>query len=194
MKKTLSIFVALMIMSAAVFARRADKPVTPKETTGMAVVQSGTTVKLFYKSEKASKVRVTIYDDHNNVVLTDNIKKMDGFVRPYNFSSLPEGDYTIEVADESGKQVSRVDYHKTKFKKIAHLIKIQNSSKYMLMLSNRGEDVVNVRILDDARNVVYEGSETISDDFSKVFDLEKLNGEFSFEITDKSGTILSLTY
>lgn len=194
MKKTLSIFVALMIMSAAVFARRADKPVTPKETTGMAVVQLGTTVKLFYKSEKASKVRVTIYDENNNVVLTDNIRKMDGFVRPYNFSALPEGDYKIEVADESGRQVSRLDYHKAKFKKIAHLIRIQNSSKYMLMLSNRGEDVVNVKILDDARNVVYEGSETISDDFSKVFDLEKLNGEFSFEITDKSGTILSLTY
>ena len=194
MKKTLSIFAVLMIIGAAVFAHKADRPVAPKENTGMAVVQSGTTVKLFYKSEKASKVRVTIYDDNNNIVLTDNIRKMDGFVRPYNFSALPEGDYKIEVADESGKQVSRLDYHKAKFKKIAHLIKLQDSEKYMLMLSNRGEDVVQVKILDNQKNVVYEGSESIMNDFSKIFDLNKLNGDFSFEITDKSGTVLSLSY
>ncbi|MBL7858798.1 MAG: hypothetical protein JNM57_14005 [Cyclobacteriaceae bacterium] len=194
MKKTLSIFAALMILSVAVVARSADKPVHPTSTTGMAVVQSGTIVKLFYKSEKPAKVRVTIYDRHNTIVLTENIKKLDGFMRPYNFSSLPEGDYTIEVADENGKQIEKIDYHHASFKKLGHLVKIQDTEKYMLMLANRGEDVVDIKVLDGKRNLAYQGTEKISNDFSKVFDLTNLKGDFSLEITDKSGTTLVLTY
>jgi len=38
------------------------------------------------------------------------MKKMDGFMRPYNFDGLPEGQYTIKVEDENGKTVEKINY------------------------------------------------------------------------------------
>ena len=57
MKKILSIFVVLIAISSAVSARRMDKP---EEASAMAVTESGSLVKLFYKGVKDCTVKVTI--------------------------------------------------------------------------------------------------------------------------------------
>ena len=89
MKKTLSVLVVLMVISSVVFARRADNP---GAAAGMAVVKNGTTFKLYYKGTQQMDVKVSILDATNKIVFTEVLRKVEGFVRPYNFSNLPEGD------------------------------------------------------------------------------------------------------
>jgi hypothetical protein len=88
MKKFLTILVVLAAVSVAVNAKNVDKPKSP---VGMAVVKTGSIFKLYYKGAKSGDVKVTIYNDNNEKVYTETIRKIDSFMRPYNFSSLKEG-------------------------------------------------------------------------------------------------------
>ncbi len=104
MKKTLSIFIVLLAISSAVSARRMDKP---EEASTMAVTKSGSLVKLFYKGVKDCNVKVTITNSENQIVFEELIKQVDGFMRPYNFSELPEGDYTIKLVDHLERKLKK---------------------------------------------------------------------------------------
>jgi len=192
MKKILSVLVVLMVVSSVVFARRMENPST---ANGVAVVKSGTTFKLYYKSEQQSDVKVSILNSSNKVVFSEVLKKVGGFVRPYNFSNLPEGDYSIEIADKNGRQVERINYQNSSTEKLAHLLKISGSEgKYLLTLSNKEANDITVRIYDDSNNIIYNQTEEIDGDFAKLYNLEKFSGKFTFEITDGKGITKSLSY
>src|SRR5690349_1256566 len=138
MKKTLSIFIALIIISSSVSARRLDKP---EETSAIGVIKSGSLVKLFYKGVKDCNVKVSIFNSNDVVVFREEIKHTEAFMRPYNFSELPEGDYTIELVDHLGKKIEKVSYRNGKVERLANLIKMAGEkNKYMLTISNKGKD------------------------------------------------------
>ena len=40
-------------------------------------------------------MKVTIFDKDNETVFSEEVKTRSGFVRPYNLSDLPEGDYYV---------------------------------------------------------------------------------------------------
>ena len=192
MKKILSVLVVLMVISSVVFARRMDNPGT---ATGIAVVKSGTTFKVYYKSEQQTDVKVSILDSSDKVVFTEVLKKVEGFVRPYNFSNLPEGDYSIEIADKNGRQVEKVNHQNGSVEKLAHLLRVSGSEgKYLLTVSNKEADDITVKIYDDSNNIIYSHTEEIKGDFAKLYNLEKFSGNFTFEITDRNGITKSLTY
>lgn len=119
MKKILSVLVMLMVISSVAFARRMDNPVA---AAGVAVMKNGSTFKLFYKGAQHSDVKVSIVDARDHVVFSEVIKKVEGFMRPYNFSNLPEGNYTIEVSDKSGRYIEKISYNKGKVEKLANLV------------------------------------------------------------------------
>lgn len=185
MKKTLSIFIVLIAIASAVSARRLDKP---EEATAMAITKSGSMIKLFYKGVKDCNVKVAIINSDNQIVFKEEIKHVDGFMRPYNFSKLPEGDYTIELIDHTGKKVEKVSYRDGKVDRLANLIKVADEdNKYLLTISNRGKDKFDVSIYDSVGTLIYNHSEEANGDFAQVYNLSKVLGEFSFVITDKSG-------
>lgn len=185
MKKTLSVLVVLMVISSVVFARRADNP---GAAAGMAVVKNGTTFKLYYKGTQQMDVKVSIFDATNKIVFTEVLRKVEGFVRPYNFSNLPEGVYSIEIADKDGRQVEKVNYQKGKIEKLAHLLRVSgDEEKYLLTVSNKGNDAITVKIFDDSNSIIYSHKEDIKGDFAKIYNLERFSGKFKFEITDEKG-------
>ena len=192
MKKTLSIFVVLIAISSAVSARRMDKP---EETSAMAITKSGSLVKLFYKGVKEDNVRIIILNKKNEIVFEEEIKHVEGFVRPYNFSSLPEGDYTIELVDHAGKKIEKLSYRNGAVEQPASLIHVASQGdKYLLTIPNRAKDVFNVKIYDDAGSLLYNHTEEVDGDFAKLYNLSKVSGKFSFEITDKSGIVKRIEY
>lgn len=185
MKKILSVLVVLMVISSVVFARRMDNPST---TAGVAVMKNGTTFKLYYKGLQQSDVKVSILDASDNVVFSEVIRKVEGFVRPYNFSNLPEGKYSIEISDKSGQYTEKVSYNKGKVDILANLVKVSGTTdKYLLTIPNKQSEKINVRIVDDTNNVIYDQTEKIVNDFAKVYNLERFSGKFIFEITDSKG-------
>lgn len=192
MKKTLSIFVVLIAISSVVSARRMDKP---EEASAMAVTKSGSLVKLFYKGAKDCNVKVTITNSENQVVFEELIRHVDGFMRPYNFSKLPEGDYTIKLVDHLGNKIEKISYRNGKIERLANLIRISGGEdRYLLTISNKGKDKFGVNIYDDKGDLLYTHSEEADGDFAKVYDLSKVSEKFSFVITDKSGSTKQIQY
>ena len=186
MKKTLSVLAVLMVVSSVVFARRLDNPGTAPSA---AVVKIGTTFKLYYKGSQQADVKVSILDAGNHLVFSETIKDVEGFVRPYNFSHLPEGDYTIKISDKNGRMIEKVTYKQEKSEAYAHLLKVAGTNaKYLLTVASKEQGDVTIRIYDNSNNVIYNKKETVSSDFAKIYNLEGIAGEFTFEVTDASGT------
>lgn len=185
MKKTFSVLVVLMVVSSVVFARRSNNP---DDSPNSAVVKIGTTFKLYYKGSQQDDVKVSILDNSRRIVFSEIIRNVEGFVRPYNFSSLPEGDYTIQISDKEGRQIERISNKKEKGEALAHLLKVNGSeAKYLLTVSNKNTNDVIVKIYDSTNNIVYNKREAASSDFAKVYNLEGIGGEFTFEVTDGNG-------
>ncbi|MBX2963129.1 MAG: hypothetical protein KF687_11505 [Cyclobacteriaceae bacterium] len=63
-----------------------------------------------YESGVAGKVRVTVYDHKRTVVFTEVIGNASSFSRPYNFSGLATGEYTIEIEDATGKHEQVINH------------------------------------------------------------------------------------
>ncbi|MFZ6014203.1 MAG: hypothetical protein ACOYXT_27925 [Bacteroidota bacterium] len=192
MKKIFSLLMALVVISSSAFANGPDEP---KAAVNMAVIKSGSMIKLLYKGAKPGTVKVTIYDNKNVVVFTEILRNLEGFMRPYNFSSLPEGEYAIELATDEGKQVEKVNYFAGKVERVAKLVKLAGGGqKFMLSVPNKQDDVLTIRIFDEAGAAIYDSKETIKGDFAKVYDLNKVTGKVLFEIVDKNGITKTLTY
>ena len=190
MKKTFSVLVVLMVVSSVVFARRLDKPGDSPSAT---VVKIGSTFKLYYKGPQQADVRVSIRDAGDHLLFSETIRKSDGFVRPYNFSNLPEGEYTFQITDKNGHQIEKISYTHEKRETFTHLLKVSGSeAKYLLTVSNQGAGGVTVKIYDDSNKVIYNKIEDASKDFAKIYNLQGIPGRFTFEVTDAKGTSTSL--
>ncbi|MEO8473397.1 MAG: hypothetical protein ABI477_14455 [Chryseolinea sp.] len=189
-KKIVSLMLALMVTGSAVFATGIDHP---SSVSGVAVIKNGTTFKLYYKATEQSNVRVSILDSDRKVVYTETIQHVDGFVRPYNIASLSNGEYTVEVADRSGVQTQKLSVAKESSEKLAHVFKVSGEDgKYLLTVSNKESRDLNVKIYDDANNMIYNQVETAGADFARIYNLKKYAGKFTFEVTDSTGKSKSI--
>jgi hypothetical protein len=195
MKKFLSILVVLAAVSGAVNVN-AKSIDDPKVTTGFAVMKSETGFKVFYKGSKTGTVKVKITNAKGEEVYQESIKNVESFMRPYNLSSITEGEYQVEVSSPEGKQIETISYSKTKVEKLMNLIQLKDSDdKYMLMVSNKnGNETLNVNIYDQDYKLVYHGDEKIAGDFAKVYDLGSLGNKFVIEVSDSSGATRSISH
>lgn len=191
---TMKKFLTILVLTAVCGAANAID--NPKSPVGMAVVKSGSVFKLFYKGVKRSDVKVTIYNDKGEAVYKETLHKLESFVRPYNFSSIGEGDYTLELEGDDGKQSQAISYHNGSAPQtLMKLIKVSDANdKYVLSVANQGSAKIQVRIFDNANGLVYDKSEKLSGNFAQVYNLADLGSDFSFEVTDQQGITQTLVY
>jgi len=106
-------------------------------TSSVVVTHSigSTLFKLHYKSEKSGTVEISILNEKSKIIFSETIRKIDGFIRPYNFKDLPEGQYTLMVIDESGKSIEKVSYKNEKIEKLFHVVELNEVDKYMVTIS-----------------------------------------------------------
>ena len=189
MKKTLLIFSMLLVVGSSVMARRLEIPAK----VGVSFLKQGTTVKVFYKAATASDVNVRIYDTHGNLKFKETLRKVDGFVRPYNFDGLQKGDYIIEVTDRTGQYVEKVKNSAESNRPQARLIRLQGDErKYLLTISNQKNERLFVKIFDTQGELVYEEPADITSNFSQVYNLERISNKFRVEVTDVEGNSVLL--
>jgi hypothetical protein len=194
MKKSVSLLAVLMVMSTMIFARRLDTPAAVA-ASGMAVMKTGSIFKVFYKGNKENTVKVTILNSDKEIVYKEIVKNTAGFARPYNFVNLPEGDYSIEVNDETGTRIERVSYHTGSVQKLAHLSRLNgDTERFILTVSNKDSENLEIKIYNEDQTLIYSGSEKIKGDFAKIYNLEKITGKVSFEISDDKGVTKTLRY
>jgi hypothetical protein len=179
---------ALTVSSTFAFA-------TANESSMSVVAGSSAAIfKVVYKSESVNRVEVTIRNSNNVAVFSETFNKMSAFVRPYNFSELPEGEYTIELTDNQGKKVEKVNYTLGTVKSLIRVTKLVNEpSKYMVAVGTQGENEINVEIYNEAGDLLHKGAYEVEGDFAVVFNLKKV-GTYTFVVTDKSGNAHTIQY
>lgn len=188
MKKILS-----LVLVVIAIGHMNAKGIEPNSPLGTSIIKKGALVKLFYRGEHSGKVKVTIYDENGTVVFKEVVENHEHFMRPYNFSSLPSGEYTIQIADENGTRIEKVEHGVSKKKRPANLWRLNpDSNKYMLSVPRNGSDELVVKIYDERNTVIYQETARMSGDFAKVYDLSQVKGAHTFEITDNNGGVRRL--
>jgi hypothetical protein len=185
MKKSILFLSLLLTIGSITITRAADDP-----GRDSGVLKNGSTVKVFYKGDETNDVKVRIYNERDQIIFAEKIKKTNGFSRPYNFSNLPSGNYKIELLDNSGSQFERVNYSITpeKRRKFSNLTRVGGSrDKFILSVPNKGSDKIFVTIYTEENAVLYSGEETITSDFAKVYSFEHYVGPIRFVVTDSNG-------
>jgi hypothetical protein len=186
--KTKSLFIAALVMfSAAVSALGKEDPAN----VGLAIVPvKGTEVfKVIYRGETAGKVKLNVLNAEGAIVFSQTISKVDGFILPLNFNGLEFGEYTVELVDATGKRIEKVSYlPKGKAIKNIHVAKVgKEEGKYLVAVANSESEIINVKIYDEANNLIFTETKEISGDFAKVYSIKTSTVGFTFEVTDKTG-------
>ena len=159
--------------------------------TGMAVVRTGSTFRVFYKAPGQTNVTVSIYDEANNKVFSESFKESEGFIRPYNFENLKEGKYTIELKDAAGFQIEKIEYEKKIEEKVAKIVILAGEEKYALLVPANGSKSLSVNIYNQNGTSVYSKTHAVNGDFSRLFDLDGLDA-FTMVVTDSKGLTKTL--
>jgi len=180
MKTRLPLTLALAICPTMAFAKVAPS---------VAVV-AGTAnhiFKVIYKSKTANKVQVTIFNTANEMVFTESLNNIMAFTRPYNFSSLPEGEYTIVVRDSFGKKVEKVNFIHGTIESLISVRKLSAStSKYMLTSVNKGVNVLTISIYNEEGALLHNETRMVDGNFGIVYNLGE-EGKYTFVVSDKTG-------
>jgi len=183
MKKFFLVLMTIAIGSTAMAAK--NDPTS--STNGMTVIREGSTFKLFYKAPEQNNVKVTIYDESNRIVFSESFKGSDGFIRPYNFENLSEGEYTFELKDENGSKTERIAYAEKKAaEKIAKIVRLPNTEHYALLVPSNGSKSLSVDIYNENGISVYSKNQSVSGDFSQLFNLAGLES-FTVVVSDSKG-------
>ena len=166
----------------------------PTSATGTAVIQNGSVVKLFYKGAKYATVKVSILDEKGTLIFTETVKNTDGFIRPYNFSDLTYGEYTVEVDNGVSRNIEYVDYTSEGIVNSATMIKLKNENRYMLLVPNKASEKLNITVLDADGNEIHHSVRTLSGDFGTILNVEELDGPFKVRLKDSTGRIRTFEY
>ena len=189
MKKSFLILTAALLVTFGAIAGN-----KPGAAAGVAVVNQGTTLKLYYKGIVEANVKVSILNESGSTVYSEVLKNVDGFVRPYNLASIPAGEYTVEVTDHNTLYSEKVVIGYPAKAELARLYRVNGEEgKYLLTIPSKEAKDINVRILADDK-VIYDEVQAISADFARIYNLKKVKGAVTFEINDQSGNMTVVNY
>jgi hypothetical protein len=106
---------------------------------------------------------------------------------------LTPGEYSIEVADGTAKQIQKVSYIESNKTQRVHVAKLTNeANKYLLSVANEG--AINVRILDGANNIIHEQDINVTVPTGLVYNLKSVEGAPTFLVTDEAGIVKTIKY
>jgi hypothetical protein len=180
--KTKSTVLTLVAMVISVFAFAASS------LSKMAVVGQKTgTYKVYYESASAGKVTLKVYDNSSREIFSETIKGLSKFVRPLNFEGMEAGVYTIEITDENGTQIQKVDYASEKNPSTIKAIHVCKLKDGRFLVSVEGSEDINIKIFDDENNLIHTENRTVNGGLGLIYSLKKVSGQPVFIITDNAG-------
>jgi len=178
MKKTCLIFIALAAVSCAVALGNTLE-------NKVAVIRTGEVFKVIFKSPEESIVQVTILDTDRTPLFTEKIISRGEFIRPYNLSQLPKGDYKICIDDQNGEHIEKICSTESAVASssldvgdnvlMAHVLKIKGAdNKYLVAIPRQGETEAEIHIYDQYDQLIYSEKLKLNSDFAKVYALQNL--------------------
>jgi len=189
--KAFSLLLMGVLVSTLVFANGTVEPGESASAVAVTNCSGSSVVKVFYKAEQAGTVKVSIFSKDNSLVFAETMKRVSGFLRPYNFSGLSAGKYTIQVEDSNGKITETIDYTDGKIEKLISIVKLAEEGKYLLSVNSKASDVINVNIYNGANQLIHSQEKKIERNFAEVLNLKDIN-RFTIEVTDSKGVLKSI--
>lgn len=190
MKHFLSFFIAFVIVTGSAFAVAPD--------SRFSVLNAGKLVKVCYKSGKETNVKIRIINEKSQEVYAETIQRTSGFIRPYNLSSLPKGNYTVLMSDGGEwieEKISIEEKEEAKAKGVFHIIRIADQkNKFLVMIGAGQKHDVNINVYDRSGNVIHTEKRTANAEFAEMLNLEKIDGAFTIELSDSNGASKSYSY
>ena len=194
MKKFIVLAVSVLFCTL-VFANGTDDPSSGSSSVTVLNPNGSNLFKVIYKASRFGNVKVSILNEKQDVVFSETIRKINGFLRPYNFDGLPDGTYIIQVEDAFGKRLEKVNYSGYQSKVFVHLAKLAGEgNKYVLTGRALTEDEIQVRIYDGYHNLVFEDLRKVAGEFGQVYNLKNITGSFTIEVGDQVGVLKTIQY
>jgi hypothetical protein len=185
MKTSILSFALALVLSANVFANDNADEVKNASRVVVNSTSRAAVYNLMYSSAKAGLVRVSIKNQEGTVVLQEEIfNENKGFIRPYNFSTMPAGTYSVVVKDAAGQTELSVSYSNIAISGVRKAeVKALESNKYQLRLVGNAAENVQVTIFDQSGFAIHSEDLTQKGSFTRTYDLGKLKiAKASFEI------------
>jgi hypothetical protein len=155
---------------------------------------AGNIFTLHYQTPSAGNVKVSILDRNNEVVFSELINESGSFTRPYNFSQLAKGEYKIIVQDKSGRQEQIVKYGVNLNKSYIKISEVnKEESRFVLNIGTSLEEIVTVRIYDNAKGLVHEQEIQVNGNYGLIYNLSKVRSSqksiVMFEVSTSAGQV-----
>ena len=183
MKKIYALF-AVVLVSTTAFA---IEPGDGSKSTGLAVVKKNeSTFNLFYRPAGVTDVKVLIQDSKGKEIYSEKVRNTDGFTRPYTFSNLEEGEYSMTVVDGENRFTEKLSYGKPIAKKSARVVKIDGDRYLIAIPASQYSGTAEIRIYDGDELAHHQTVKTAGD-YGQVFNVKNLTNAVTFEVTDNAG-------
>ena len=180
--------IAICLIGSAAFAQESASPKFIVVSQGNPAIY-----KAAYHNPEASRLKFNIFNAAGDKVYSEALN-VNGFVRPVNFKGMNDGEYTLEVTDNTGTYSQTVNYVRAAPASI-HVSKIaKEESKYLLSVANDDASEISVRILDGDNNLVYTQNLAVNGSVGLVYDLASVQGSPTFEVTDNNGAFRTIKY
>lgn len=153
----------------------------------LAVFKKGDLFKVIYNGQSECTVRLSIVDAAGQEVFSEKVVSHGGFLRPYNFSQLPKGNYTLQVTDPSGVYQEKLSWEDSKW--LAHVAKVRGSErKYMVVIPQQiNQPDVAIHVYDQNQELVFTDHSNQQDGFAKIYHLKNLEGATIRLVNQSSG-------
>ncbi len=181
MKKLFStLFVAGI--AAGAFAQNEGKSVEIRQTETAKVAVA-------FNAVPQGIVIVKITDDQDRLILRDRITKTEAFAKKYDLNALPEGNYEVEVMDQTGVlRTASFDTHAVVaapavYSRVSDL----GDNKYRLLVSSLEAKEVEVAIYDGGKLIHTEKIDN-PQGLHKIYTISRPGSEgISFKVKTASG-------
>lgn len=135
-------------------------------------------------STSVEQALLRIKDQQGRVLHREVLKGEDAYMKKYDFSSLPSGEYVVEVRTENGitEEAFSLSESKAQVVYFKPAIKVE-TEKVSVVFQNRIDSPVSLKLFDERGQVLYEERVASQEKFAKGLDLSRLNsGQYSLAI------------
>jgi hypothetical protein len=179
---------------AFVLALLSTKAFADAPTVKVVAATTGNVFTLYYQTPPSGTVKISILNRNNEVVFAELINESVGFTRPYNFSQLEKGEYKIIIQDKSGRQEQIVRYGMNEIKSYIKISEMnKEESRFVLNIGSSTNQMVNVRIYDNAKGLVHEQEIEVDGNYGMIYNLSKVRSSSKsivmFEVSTAAGQV-----
>lgn len=189
------LMLAMVLMGTGiVFADGLPKD-SVQNAPNVALVQSGEQLKLIYPGSSPVQLNVKIMDSQGNELLTERLAQPSGFLRPYDFSGLPDGEYTVQVNDDNNVLKRQVMHLSAPASILAHVTRLNGEGdRFILAVPRQGLNSVAVKIY-QGDMLLYQKKVNASQGFATVYNVKGLSPTegLTFEVTSPDHTTATMT-